>query len=100
MTAPPRPALPKMIRGSVIVHRRRCGRPTCRCTDGVQLHASTVLSYSQDGKTRFLMLPADRIDAVRASVARYGAARAALEETGNAGRAELIAMLAADRLAR
>ncbi len=36
---------PRMIRGSVVVQRRRCGKPNCRCAAGEQLHESTVLSY-------------------------------------------------------
>ena len=39
------PGAPEMIRGSVIVHRRGCGKPNCRCAAG-DLHEATVLSYS------------------------------------------------------
>ena len=45
----------RMIRGSVVTHRRRCGKPNCRCADGEALHESTVLSYSEGGRTRFVM---------------------------------------------
>ena len=47
---------PELIRGSVVVHRRRCGKPNCRCAAG-DLHEATVLSYSERGRTRFVMLP-------------------------------------------
>jgi hypothetical protein len=86
-----------MIRGSVVVHRRRCGKPTCRCADGEALHEATVLSFSERGRTRFVMLPAAQVAAVRAAVERYRAAQAKLEAQGEAGRAALIAALAADR---
>jgi hypothetical protein len=89
--------LPRMIRGSVVVHRRRCGKPTCRCAGGEALHEATVLSYSERGRTRFVMLPAAQVAAVRAAVERYRAAQAKLEAQGEAGRAALIAALAADR---
>lgn len=36
-----------MVRGSVVVHRRRCGKATCRCSDGELLHEAVVLSYSE-----------------------------------------------------
>lgn len=88
-------ARPRVVRGSVVTHRRRCGKPTCRCADGEQLHESTVLSYSQDGRTRFLMLPAQEVAAVQAATARYRAALAKVEAEGEAGRAALI-----DRLKR
>jgi hypothetical protein len=43
---------PRMVRGSVVTHRRRCGKPNCRCATGEELHESTVLSYSEAGRTR------------------------------------------------
>jgi hypothetical protein len=89
--------MPRMVRGSVVTHRRRCGKPNCRCAAGEQLHEATVLSYSEGGRTRFLMLPAAEVAAVRAAVERYRAAQAKLEADGEAGRAALIARLAARR---
>jgi acyl-CoA reductase-like NAD-dependent aldehyde dehydrogenase len=89
-----------MIRGSVVVHRRRCGKPTCRCAGGQALHESTVLSYSERGRTRFVMLPAGQVAAVRAAVERYRAAQAKLEAQGEAGRAALLAALAAEKRQR
>ena len=89
-----------MIRGSVVVHRRRCGKPTCRCAAGEDLHESTVLSYSERGRTRFVMLPAGQVAAVRAAVERYRAAQAKLEAQGEAGRAALLAALAAEKRQR
>lgn len=86
-----------MVRGSVVSHRRRCGKPTCRCAGGEQLHESTVLSYSEQGRTRFVMLPPDQVAAVRAAVERYRAAQAKLAAQAEAGRAALIERLGADR---
>jgi len=85
----------QMIRGSVVTHRRRCGKPNCRCTDGQALHESTALHYSEQGRTRVLTLPAEQVAAVTGAVERYRAAQAALTAAGEAGRAELIARLAA-----
>ena len=69
-----------VVRGSVVVHRRRCGKANCRCAEGVNLHESTVLSYSEAGRTKFLMLPPEEVAAVRAAVDRYRAAKSAVEE--------------------
>jgi hypothetical protein len=88
--------VPEMIRGSVVVHRRRCGKPNCRCADG-DLHEATVLSYSERGRTRFVMLPPAEVAAVAAAVDRYRAAEAELAAAGEAGRAALIGRLAARR---
>ena len=85
---------PAMIRGSVVTHRRKCGKPTCRCADGQTLHETTVLSYSEAGRTRLLTLPAAEIAAVRAATERYRVALGAVEAQGEAGRAALIARLA------
>ena len=87
---------PEMIRGSVIVHRRRCGRPNCRCAAG-DLHEATVLSYSERGRTRFVMLPQAEVAAVADAVDRYRAAEAELAAAGEAGRAALIGRLAGRR---
>ncbi len=89
--------MPRMVRGSVVTHRRRCGKPNCRCAAGEELHEATVLSYSEGGRTRFLMLPAAEVAAVRAAVERYRAAQAKLDADGEAGRAALTARLAARR---
>lgn len=78
-------ALPRMIRGSVVTQRRRCGKANCHCADGVALHESTVLSYSADGRSRTLMLEAGQVAAVRAAVARYRVALGRTEQAGNAG---------------
>ena len=89
-----------MVRGSVVVHRRRCGKPNCRCAEGVELHESTVLSYSEGGRTKFVMLPAEEVAAVRAAVERYRAAKSRVEEQGSAGLADLIARLSSPKAGR
>ena len=88
---------PRMIRGSVVVQRRRCGKANCRCTDGQSLHEATVLSYSEGGRNRTVMLAAEDVAAVTAAVARYRAAQAELEAKGNAGLAALLSRAAARR---
>jgi hypothetical protein len=86
---------PRMIRGSVVVQRRRCGKTNCRWAHGEYLHEATVLSYSEAGRNRTVMLATGEAAAVRAAVARYRAARARLEDTGNAGLAALLSRRAA-----
>jgi hypothetical protein len=80
-----------MLRGSVVTHRRRCGKPNCRCADGEELHQSVVLSYSLESKTKFVMLRADEVEAVRAATERFREAKAKLEASAEEGLAELIA---------
>ncbi len=87
------PAGEAMVRGSVVVHRRRCGKAACRCADGESLHETVVLSYSEAGRTRFVMLPAADVAGVRAAVDRYRAERDRLDQAAEVGRAALIARL-------
>ncbi|MDP4015425.1 MAG: DUF6788 family protein [Candidatus Nanopelagicales bacterium] len=81
---------PSKIRGSVVVQRRRCGKPSCRCADGRQLHESTVLSYSEGGRNRTVMLASEEIEKVRAAVERYRTASARLVNEGDTGLAALL----------
>lgn len=91
---------PRVIRGSVVVQRRRCGKANCRCAGGVALHESTVLSYFRGGRNRTLMLAPDEVGRVHASVARYRAEQTRLEQRGDAGLDELLTRRAAARRVR
>jgi hypothetical protein len=48
------------------------------------------VSYSEGGRNRTVMLATAQVATVRAAVARYRAAQAKLEESGNAGLAALL----------
>ena len=89
--------LPRLVRGSVVTHRRRCGKPNCRCAEGEALHENTVLSYSEGGRSRLLTLPADQVAAVRAATERYRVRRQQLEADGQSGLEVLVARFGADR---
>ena len=77
-------ATPWLLRGSLIVLRRRCGKPTCHCAKG-EPHATPALSFSQRGKTRILTLRPTQLPAVRAALRRYQHAQAQLEGRALAG---------------
>lgn len=51
--------------GTVVTHRRRCGKPNCRCAAGEMLHPQVVLSYSLASRARSVTLPAELIEPVR-----------------------------------
>jgi hypothetical protein len=82
--------VPRLVRGSVVVQRRRCGKANCHCAQGASLHETTVLNYSEGGRTRAVMLPPDQVGAVQAAVERYRVAQRALEERANAGLAKIV----------
>jgi hypothetical protein len=100
MTGSSSSGVPRLLRGSLVVQRRRCGKPNCRCAAGVDLHETPALSYSQNGRTRTVVLPASEVAAVQAAIDRYRAAVAELEASADAGIAALTDRLAARRRRR
>jgi hypothetical protein len=50
--------LRQLLKGSIYELKTRCGKPSCHCAaqDG-PLHATTVLSWSQAGRTRLCSVP-------------------------------------------
>ena len=77
----------------MVTQRRRCGKANCRCANDGPLHESVVLSYSEHGRTRVVMLPRDEVEVVRAATERYRTARRRLEDEANAGLAQLVSRL-------
>ncbi len=85
---------PRLVRGSLITLRRRCGRPNCHCAEGAP-HETPALSYSMEGRTRTVTLRPEDIPAVEAALERYAAARQRLEDEALAGIEALRARLSA-----
>lgn len=72
-----------LLKGSVYVRKRRCGREGCRCSRG-NLHVSEAFSYSQGGRTKHQALgelDADSVHACVENYRRFRTARAALVKT-------------------
>ena len=68
-----------MVKGTVYELARKCGKAGCACTRG-QLHRSMVLSWSEEGRTRLLSIPAERVKGLREKSERYTQYRAARAE--------------------
>lgn len=69
-----------MVQGSFYLLRRKCGKPNCRCAQG-QLHASWVITRSEQGQDRIYSVPQDQRGGLRAlsqEYRRYQRARAVL----------------------
>ena len=69
-----------MVQGSFYLLRRKCGKPNCRCATG-ELHATYVLTRSEQGKDRLYTVPKEQRAHVRkwaAEYRRYQRARAVL----------------------
>jgi hypothetical protein len=74
--------LRRFVKGSVYELKTRCGKPSCHCASpNGPLHASTVLSWSERGKTRLRSLPPGeqaRLRGLAENHRRFRQARAAL----------------------
>jgi len=61
-------AMREMLPGSFIERVRKCGKPTCRCADGQNLHPQFVLSVFSGGTTKTYNVPAEMAEEVRRKV--------------------------------
>ncbi len=59
-----------LVKGNVYELARKCGKPNCLCTRG-QLHRSMVLTWSEEGKSRLLSLPSERVTEVKKKSEEY-----------------------------
>jgi hypothetical protein len=75
---------PLVLRGRLTSFRRRCGKPSCRCTTG-EPHVSPALTFYEDGRTRTVTLQAEEVDEVAAALERYDAAAEALRVAAEQG---------------
>jgi hypothetical protein len=80
---------PRVLPGSLITLRRKCGKANCRCASG-ELHETPALSYSVRGRTKMLTLTPEEVPAVRRAVTRY---RKAVQDLEAEARAELDALV-------
>jgi hypothetical protein len=64
--------LRQLVKGSVYDLRTRCGKPSCHCaSDRGPLHTSTVISWSEHGKTRLRTLPPGELSHFRRLTENY-----------------------------
>jgi hypothetical protein len=74
--------LRQLVKGSVYDLQTRCGKPSCHCASKQgPLHTSTVISWSEHGKTKLRTLPpAERshLSQLTENYRRFRNARAAL----------------------
>ena len=62
----------KVIRGSLVVMSRVCGKPNCRCRKGPK-HVSLYLSRSHKGRTSMMYIPRKNEAEVKEASLRYHA---------------------------
>ena len=64
------PRSSKIIKGTIVKLKRRCGKKRCHCVEG-EKHESMYLSQSQKGKTRMIYIPGEKEKEVEENVRRY-----------------------------
>ncbi len=69
-----------LLRGTLAVRERVCGKANCKCARGEEKHVSLYLVASYEGRVRQLFIPKDREPQVRRWVKQYQQARKLLEE--------------------
>jgi len=69
-----------VLRGSISVRRRVCGKPGCRCVRLGERHEAMYVVYREKGKTVQLYVPKEWEGRVRRWVKRYREARRLLEK--------------------
>jgi hypothetical protein len=68
-----------LVRGTLTVREKSCGKPTCHCARG-EKHRAPYLSASEEGKLRQLFIPLELEDKARGWVENYQRIRQLLEE--------------------
>ncbi len=68
-----------LLRGTLSVRSRRCGKPNCHCAQG-ELHVSLYVVQSHDGKPRQVYVPPAWEPRVRQAVNNHQEIRSLLEE--------------------
>jgi hypothetical protein len=64
-------AFREMLPGSFVEVHSRCGKPNCRCADGIHLHPAFRISMVWQGKPQSFYVPAAWAEEIRAQVAMW-----------------------------
>ena len=68
-----------LLRGTLSVRPRKCGKPTCHCANG-ELHSSLYLVQSHGGKPRQICIPKSWESRIRQAVTDYQELQRLIEE--------------------
>ena len=73
------PPAEEILRGSIVVVKRYCGKANCRCLKGHK-HRSMYISQSNKGESRLIYIPQRSENEVRRLISNYQALKSAMEE--------------------
>jgi hypothetical protein len=77
-----------LLRGTLRVCERTCGKPNCKCIRG-EKHASLYLVFSQGGKLKHIFVPRSMESKVRLWVGEYRRAQELIENISDIYREKL-----------
>ncbi|MFH1753959.1 MAG: DUF6788 family protein [Candidatus Omnitrophota bacterium] len=64
------PKIAKIMKGSIVIVKRYCGKPNCRCRRGFK-HRSLYVSLTDKGKQRLVYIPRRSEEKTRRLIANY-----------------------------
>lgn len=73
------PSIQKILRGSIVVVKRVCGKPSCRCLKGHK-HRALYISQSQKGRPRLVYIPQHSEAEVRSLIQNHQKMKSVMEK--------------------
>lgn len=73
------PKVEEILRGSVVVVKRYCGKTNCRCRDGFK-HRALYVSQRNEGKARMIYIPQRSEKEVRRLIGNYNKLKAVMNK--------------------
>lgn len=73
------PRIEEILRGSIVVVKRYCGKANCRCQKGHK-HRSLYISQSNNGRSRLIYIPQHSEKEVRRLIDNYHKLKSVMEE--------------------
>ena len=73
------PRVEEILRGSIVMVKRYCGKANCRCLKGHK-HRSLYISQSNKGESRLIYIPQRSEKEVRRLIGNYQVFKRAIEE--------------------
>lgn len=73
------PPVEEILRGSIVVVKRYCGKTNCRCFKGFK-HRSLYVSQSNKGQSRLVYIPQRSEKEVRRLIRNYQALKSVMKE--------------------
>lgn len=68
------------LSASLVVRHKRCGRPECRCATEGPIHPTANVTWKEDGKTRTLHVPRERIEEVAQWIEEWKSLKELIQE--------------------